>query len=219
MKKYLVINADDFGASAGINRGILECHRHGVVTSTSLMVNGWAAAEAAAMSRDCPGLGVGLHWDVWGEQEDEYGFDIGNIRAVRDEFTRQLDEFYRLMGRNPTHVDSHRHAHLRGEALAVFRELAEALGVPLRYDGSVCCVSSFYAQWEWKVTNLEYVGVPFLQRLLHEEVYEGWTEILCHPGFVSPDFTSVYLKERKRNCAPSPTRASATPSIGSASIW
>jgi predicted glycoside hydrolase/deacetylase ChbG (UPF0249 family) len=59
--KYLIINADDFGASAGINRGILDCHTRGVVTSTSLMVTGRSVREAVALSRDHPGLAVGLH--------------------------------------------------------------------------------------------------------------------------------------------------------------
>ena len=196
MRKYLIINADDFGASTGINRGILECHTRGVVTSTSLMVTGRAVAEAVSMSRDCPGLGVGLHWDVWGE-EDECGFDIDNVAAVREEFHRQLEEFERLLGRMPTHVDSHRHAHVRAELLPVFRELLEPLRLPLRYDSQVRCVDSFYAQWEWLVTDLEHVSVPFLQRLLQEQVDGGWTEFLCHPGYVSPDFTSVYLTERE----------------------
>ena len=56
MRKYLIINADDFGASVGVNRGIFESHTCGVVTSTSLMVTGRAACEAVAISRDCPGL-------------------------------------------------------------------------------------------------------------------------------------------------------------------
>src|SRR6476646_10809128 len=109
VERSLIINADDFGASAGINRGILECHTRGVVTSTSLMVTGRAARQAAAMSRDYSALGVGLHWDVWGEDERE--FDLTDHLAVRDEFRRQLDAFHHLMGRPPTHVDSHRHAH------------------------------------------------------------------------------------------------------------
>ena len=56
MEKYLVINADDFGASVGINRGIVESHAKGVVTSTSLMVYGRAVQEAVALSREHPGL-------------------------------------------------------------------------------------------------------------------------------------------------------------------
>jgi predicted glycoside hydrolase/deacetylase ChbG (UPF0249 family) len=195
MAKYLIVNADDFGASTGINRGILECHTRGVVTSTSLMVTGRAVAEAVSMSHDHPVLAVGLHWDVWGE--DDRNFDLDNVPAVRDEFRRQLDAFHRLLRRPPTHVDSHQHAHRQERLLPVFRELVSPLGVPLRDDGRVRFVGGFYAQWEWLVTNLDYVSVPFLQRLLREEVAEGWTELSCHPGYRSPDFSSVYIAERE----------------------
>jgi chitin disaccharide deacetylase len=193
--KNLIFNADDFGASTGVNRGILDCHAHGVVTSTSLMVTGRAVREAVSMSRDYPALAVGLHWDVWGEDERE--FDIDDIPAVRDEFQRQLGEFHRLLGRLPTHVDSHRHAHREPPLMPVFRELVAPLGVPLRDEGRVTYVGGFYAQWEWMVTNLEYVSVSFLQQMLREEVLEGWTEFSCHPGYRSPDYDSVYLAERE----------------------
>src|SRR5688572_27225623 len=62
--RSLVVNADDFGMSAGVNRGIIEAYRNGIVTSASLMVRGPAAAEAAALSRGCPALSVGLHVDL-----------------------------------------------------------------------------------------------------------------------------------------------------------
>jgi predicted glycoside hydrolase/deacetylase ChbG (UPF0249 family) len=52
--KFLIFNADDFGASTGVNRGILECHTRGVVSSTSLMVTGRAVREAVSISRDHP---------------------------------------------------------------------------------------------------------------------------------------------------------------------
>src|SRR5262249_18594300 len=81
--------------------------------------------------------------------------------------------------------------------MPVFREMVSPLGVPLRDDGRVKFVGGFYAQWEWKVTNLEYVSVPFLQRLLREEVADGWTEFSCHPGYLSPDYAAVYLSERE----------------------
>jgi predicted glycoside hydrolase/deacetylase ChbG (UPF0249 family) len=193
--KYLIVNADDFGASTGINHGILDCHTRGIVTSTSLMVTGRAVHEAVAMSREHPALAVGLHWDVWGEDERE--FDTGDLQAVRDEFRRQVDEFYRLLGRLPTHIDSHKHAHRHTTLLPVFQELVEPIKVPLRDASGVRFVGGFYAQWEWLVTNLEYVSVAFLERMLREEVSAGWTEFSCHPGYVSPDFTSVYLHERE----------------------
>jgi predicted glycoside hydrolase/deacetylase ChbG (UPF0249 family) len=193
--RYLIVNADDFGASRGVNRGIIECHTRGVVTSTSFLVTGRAVGEAVALSRDHPALAVGLHWDICGEDERE--FDLDNSAAVRDEFRRQLDAFVDLLGRPPTHVDSHRHLHREENVLPVIRELTAPLGVPLREDGPVQFVGGFYAQWEWQVTNLEYVSVPFLQQLLREEVLPGWTELSCHPGYRSPDYTSVYLAERE----------------------
>ncbi|HKA12839.1 MAG TPA: ChbG/HpnK family deacetylase [Candidatus Dormibacteraeota bacterium] len=193
---YLVVNADDLGASRGINEGIAICHRRGVVTSASLMVTGRAATEAALLSRDLPDLSVGLHWDVWGEDERE--FDLSDRVAVRDEFRRQLDRFHALMGRLPTHVDSHRHAHRRAGLLPLFREMVEPLGVPLRGDGRVNLVGGFYAQWEWGVTDLDKVSVVFFCRLLEEELIPGWNEISCHPGVPSPDFRSVYGEERVR---------------------
>ena len=192
--KHLIFNADDFGASTGVNRGIIDCHVRGVLTSTSLMVTGLATDEAVAMSRDQPGLSIGLHWDVWGEDERE--FDLRDHQAVRDEFRRQLDRFHQLLGRMPTHVDSHRHAHREDHVMPVFRELVEPLGVPLRGDDQVRFVGGFYAQWEWKVTNLRYVSVPFLQGMLRNEVHDGWTEFSCHPGYTCPEYSAVYDIER-----------------------
>src|SRR5262249_41650932 len=75
-----------------------------------------------------------------------------------------------------------------------FRELVEPLGLPLRHDGRVGFIGGFYAQWEWLGTNLEYIGIPFLQQLLDKEVFQGWTELTCHPGYLSSDFTSFYGK-------------------------
>lgn len=195
MARQLVVNADDFGYSPGLNRGILECHTRGVVTSASLMVTGHAVPEALELSREHPALSIGLHWDVFGEDERE--FDLEDKGAARDELQRQLDEFHRLLGRLPSHVDSHRHAHREPQLMPIFEELVQPLGIPLRGDGRVRFIGGFYAQWEWQVTALEYVSVRFLQQLLHEEVGEGWSEISCHPGYVTPDARSVYSAERE----------------------
>jgi len=197
--RYVIFNADDFGASTGINRGIVEAHERGVVTSASFMVTGAQASEAAAMAREHPELAVGLHWDVWGEDERE--FDVGDEGAVRAEIVRQLDEFHRLVGKAPTHVDSHKHAHFDERAMPVMREVIEPLGVPVRGDGSVEFVGGFYAQWEWQVTELEHVSVGALECILRDETVDGWTEISCHPGYRWPDFSSVYHAEREAELA------------------
>lgn len=195
MAPRLIFNADDFGFARGVNDAIVDCHVGGVVTSTSLMVTGRAVDQAVELSSEHPGLAIGLHWDVLGE--DERKFDTHDIAAVRVEFERQLEAFHRLLGRLPTHVDSHRHVHREEHLMPLFQELVEPLGVPLRCDGSVEFVGGFYAQWEWKVTNLEYVSVPFLERMIREEVRADWTEFSCHPGYVTPDWRAVYMSERE----------------------
>jgi predicted glycoside hydrolase/deacetylase ChbG (UPF0249 family) len=193
--KYVIINADDFGASTGINRGIVDCHTRGILTSTSMMVTGRAVEEAVSLSRDHPGISIGLHWDVWGEDERE--FDLGNRQAVIDEFHRQLDEFQRLMGRMPSHIDSHRHAHRQPPVESLFRELVRPLGIPLRGDGQVNFIGSFYAQWEDGVTDLNHVGVEALIGILRDDLVTGWNEVSCHAGYRSPDFESIYHSERE----------------------
>ena len=193
--RFLVVNADDFGASTGVNRGIIDAHTTGVVTSTSLMVTGPAVAEAVALSHGHPDLSIGLHWDVVGE--DERQFDTYDPDAVRAEFRAQLERFEDLLQRQPTHVDSHRHTHRQSHLRPVFRRLVEPLGIPLRDDGRVQFVGDFYAQWEWQVTELDKVSVDAFIDLLRRRVPPGWTEFSCHPGYRSDDYTAVYLDERE----------------------
>ena len=59
--KRLIVNADDLGRTHGINTGVFEAHRLGIVTSSTAMVNYDSVREAAAMSRENPKLGIGLH--------------------------------------------------------------------------------------------------------------------------------------------------------------
>src|SRR5260221_8043673 len=72
---YLIVNADDFGLSAGVNAGIAETHRRGIVTSASLMVRPRAAGAAVELSRGLPGFSVGLHFDLgeWGYRNGKWG--------------------------------------------------------------------------------------------------------------------------------------------------
>ena len=62
--RYLIVNADDFGLSDGVNRGVVEAHEHGIVTSASLMVRPNAAGDAAAYARSNRRLSIGLHVDL-----------------------------------------------------------------------------------------------------------------------------------------------------------
>ena len=100
-EKYLIVNADDFGQSPGINRGIIEAHEHGIVTSASLMTRWLAAGEAASYAREHPELSVGLHLDL-GEWVYRAGswvplytvIPVDDKLAVEHEVFRQLDVFH-----------------------------------------------------------------------------------------------------------------------------
>jgi predicted glycoside hydrolase/deacetylase ChbG (UPF0249 family) len=127
LRKYLIVNADDFGASRGINRGILEAHERGIVTSASLMVDRPAAEEAARLGRDRPRLGVGLHVDFGGAGGATA--DPGECRAV---LHRQFRRFWQLLGRLPTHLDVHHNAHRDPRVLPCLLDLARESRLPLR---------------------------------------------------------------------------------------
>ena len=195
MSRFVIVNADDFGASSGVNRGIVECHRNGILTSASMMVTGAAVEEAVSLSRENPELSIGLHWDVVGE--DERDFDLEDHDAVSREYQSQLGRFIELIGRPPTHVDSHHHTHSEEGVRDLFRELVAPLGVPLRGDGQVTFIGGFYGQWDYGVTELEHIGVEALQGILRDEVSEGWTEVSCHPGYMTPDYRTTYATERE----------------------
>ncbi len=159
------------------------------------MVLAPAAEEAVAISRDCPSLSVGLHWDVVGS--DESAFDFGDAGLIRDAFRVQLERFRELTGREPTHVDSHRHTHRRPLVREQLEELVAPLGVPLRFGGQVHFIGDFYAQRERGVSEPGRVSVAELERILREDVHDGWSELCCHPGYVGPDLVSSYSGERE----------------------
>jgi chitin disaccharide deacetylase len=188
--RRLIINADDFGLSAGVNQGILEAHIRGVVTSTSLMVYGAAAERAAADARRHRELSVGLHFVEDGTA------DLDDHTQLTRAFKQQLERFRALVGADPTHVDSHHHVHAEEDRLSAFADLTTPLGVPLRHDGRIAHVGGFYGQWEYGVTDLAHVRAPFLLHLVATEVPEGVTELACHPARVIGDFNSLYLNER-----------------------
>lgn len=200
--RYLIVNADDFGQSTGVNRGIIEAHEYGIVTSASLMVRWPAATQAAAYSRKHPEMGLGIHFD-FGEWACRRGSWLQLYQVVRDddvegiarEASRQLAAFRRLIGRNPTHVDSHQHAHRGRRARSIFTEIAGRLGVPLRgCSASVRHCGSFYGQTSngWPLPN--FISVNALIRIL-AKLPPGFTELSCHPG-LGNDVDSMYLRER-----------------------
>lgn len=191
----VVVNGDDLGLSPGINQGIAEAHQQGVLTSASLMVEMPASREGAELAHNLPALSVGLHADLssMGGQQLAGRNAAQHCRAV---LQRQLDRFQELVGRLPTHLDSHHNVHRDPLLLPFFLELADRHRLPLREHSPVRHVGSFYGQWSGE-THLEQISVDSLIGLLETEVREGATEIGCHPGHTGPQLRSSYRRERE----------------------
>ena len=201
--RFLIVNADDFGLTNGVNRGLIEAHERGIVTSASLMVRPPAVQQAAEYARTHPQLSVGLHFDV---QELRYRdrqwapayrvIDPADAGAVRQEFERQLAAFQRLLARTPTHLDSHQHVHLAEPARSILLEYAERLGVPLRNcTPAISYRGTFYGQTDEGESLPAGISAEAFLRMV-ETLAPGWTEIGCHPGYAD-GLDSVYSIERE----------------------
>jgi chitin disaccharide deacetylase len=101
-----------------------------------------------------------------------------------------------LMGRPPTHLDSHHHVHTHPGLLPHFREAADRYGIPIRDCSDVRYCSRFYGQWAGE-HHPEQVSVDGLIRILASEVGDGVTELACHPGCADPELASSYTIERE----------------------
>ncbi len=195
MTSYLIVNGDDLGASRGVNRGILEAHRDGILTSASLMVDMPASEEAGRLAGRAPDLSVGLHVAVTHESGVPR-FDWGDADRCRRELARQLERFEKLTGKLPTHLDAHHNAHRDPRLLPHFFELAGRTDLPLREHSPVNYFSAFYGRWDGE-THPEQISVKSLLRMIEAEFTGGCSELSCHPGYVDADFPSAYSDERE----------------------
>jgi chitin disaccharide deacetylase len=194
-RKFVIFNADDFGYSDGINRGIVVAHERGVVSSASMVVNGKAIDGAVALAQRCPQLAVGLHVNFTNEAETL--FDLESRDLCRRELRAQYGRFLELMGAKPTHIDSHQHVHRHDMRRPLFEELAADEGVPLRDRPPVTFKGGFYGQWEYGVFDPTKVSLEALMSILSGEIREGIYEMSCHPGYYDPALTAVYHKDRE----------------------
>ncbi len=139
--RRLIVNADDFGFTRDVNRGIVEAHRRGIVTATTLMATGAAFADAVRLARENPGLDVGCHLVLVNAPSALDGGRMlpatvgellrsmlaGRIR-VYEELRAQVLRIVEA-GLAPTHLDTHKHTHLAPPVLRAVARLSREFGI------------------------------------------------------------------------------------------
>ncbi|HXA42091.1 MAG TPA: ChbG/HpnK family deacetylase [Candidatus Solibacter sp.] len=202
-RRCLIVNADDFGLAAGVNRGIIEAHQRGIVTSASLMVRAACAEEAADLAMANPALGLGLHLDLgeWiyrdGEWIAAYQYvKDGDVDAEEAEVESQVARFTELIGRAPDHIDSHQHVHLSSPSVSdAVMAAARRLGVGVRSRHPDVGYLGMYGQDRDGSPLPDYIS-PDGYIAAIRELPLGWTELACHPGYAD-GLDSDYLAERE----------------------
>jgi chitin disaccharide deacetylase len=130
MSRRLVVNADDFGFTRDVNRGIIEAHRHGILTSTTLMAEGAQFDDAVRLAREHPSLDIGVHGVlVQGPGRPPtvaaliQALALGRVKPY-DELKPQVEKIL-AAGIRPTHFDTHKHTHLLPPVLDAVARLCE----------------------------------------------------------------------------------------------
>ena len=139
-RKQLIVNADDFGFTPDVNEGIVEAHRHGILTATTLMANGAGFDDAVRLARDTPALDIGCHLVLIGGRSLVTGralpLTVPQLlaslarRDLRpyDELAAQVRKILDA-GIRPTHLDTHKHTHLAPPVLDAVARLGEEFGI------------------------------------------------------------------------------------------
>ncbi|WED25747.1 carbohydrate deacetylase [Vibrio sp. DW001] len=151
MKLKVINNADDFGYSNSVNYGIIDAHRDGVLTSTTIMANMPGFDHAVKIAKEYPCLGIGVHCTLTcgrpllnshktlvnssgyfhtlsNYKKDSFRVDSNEVYA---EFKSQI-EMVILSGIEPTHLDSHHHIHHYKDNMKIIIQLAKEYNLPVR---------------------------------------------------------------------------------------
>ncbi|MBU5455846.1 chitin disaccharide deacetylase [Caproiciproducens sp. MSJ-32] len=196
----LIVNADDFGFSKAVNYGIIEAHKTGIITSTTIMAGMPAFDHAVELLKENPELGCGVHLTLSAYKPvlkthktivDEEGnfdrklltkqdFNKIDLNEVFGEFCAQIEKV-RSKGINITHLDSHHHVHTFEFLKPVIEEILKKYKLPIRgglnykldYDMVVPFEGAFYD---------EAVSVESFERIIDKN-YE-LVEVMSHPAYV-----------------------------------
>ena len=178
--KKIIINADDFGYSSGVNAGIIKAHQEGILTSTTLMGNMPGAEEAVKLAKENPTLGVGIHLVLKTGKPMSRQFNLiadnGKFYPLKlypeqrkkmldqeifEEWCSQIDYLLSL-GLEPTHFDSHHHVHYFKENQELTLKIARKYGLNFRNSYGV----EKFPKWECDSANdllLDMMNTPAIR--------------------------------------------------------
>ncbi|MFD6443383.1 chitin disaccharide deacetylase [Peribacillus sp. NPDC060186] len=213
----VLVNADDFGLTRAVNYGILDSHKHGIVNSTTMMMNAKATEHAIEIAKGTPSLRVGIHLVLtWGKplltdipslvdeagnfkrQGAVYG-EPANIclDELEREWSAQIDRFLES-GLFPTHFDSHHHVHGIENFLPVVKKLSEKYQLPVRNAGKhfagVQTVTDVFLDDFYGETAVE----KYFQNLKGRIIDGKSVEIMTHPGYMDEVLMQVSTYNSKR---------------------
>ena len=223
LARLLIVNADDFGRSKGVNLGIVRAHREGIVTSTTLMTNAPGTAHAGTVAATTPGLAIGVHLVLTYARPILNPSRIGSLvredgsfwrpsellarsidrREALMEYRAQFARARELIGREPTHVDTHHWVHDHPALSWAVCELALETGAAARthtpeqrdeYRAKGVRTPDHFTR---EFQHPGHIGLENLLTLL-AGLEDGVTELMCHPGEPDPELvaTSAYARER-----------------------
>lgn len=211
----LIVNADDFGYSRGVNFGIIDSHRYGIVNSTTMMMNMPGVDHAIELAKENPSLQVGIHLVLTCGKPilsdvpslvDERG-NFKKLSVMREnryvslfdlerEWTAQIERFLDS-GLIPTHFDSHHHVHTIPEFLPVVQRLSKKYQLSARGGKELKGVPSFTDVFLHGFYG-EGATYEFFNKL-PELANNGQTvEVMCHPGYLDSELLngSSYALDR-----------------------
>lgn len=211
----MIVNADDFGLCQGQNLGIQLAHRHGIVTSASLMPNMKGFVEAVNLAHENPNLGIGVHLVLSAGKPvlhpDHVPSLIGadgyfkkfngmkhlnlNIDELEKEWRAQIEKVI-SSGIRPDHLDGHHHLHQHPDTFELTLKLAKEYKLPIRYLPGVDPVRELQllrqsgVKYAYCVPDFYKEGVTreyFLNFIgLHEHLDQDLLEVMCHPAYLDP---------------------------------
>lgn len=218
----VLVNADDFGFSRAVNYGILNCHKHGIVNSATIMMNAKATEHAIRIAKDNRTLKVGIHLVLtWGKpllsdvpslvdetgnfkkQGEIYGNpDDISLEELEREWSAQIDKFLDS-GMFPTHFDSHHHVHAIPAFLPVVKKLSAQYQLPIRKAGThfqdIETVTDIFLDDFYGETAV----MDYFQNLDERISNCKSVEVMTHPAYLDDDLLkhSTYTQERVKETA------------------